>query len=54
MNNTNCNIKKQIIIITNSIEKNNNKLNIYNKFMDELITNFHLLNLKFFNLDSNE
>ena len=50
MNNSNCNINKQIIIISNTIEKNNNKLNIYNKCMDELITEFHLLNLKFFNL----
>ncbi len=50
MNNANCNINKQIIIISNTIENNNNKLNIYNKFMDELITEFHLLNLKFFNL----
>lgn len=42
MNNQNCNIKE-------NIERNNIKLDIYNKFMDELITNFHLLNLKFFN-----
>jgi predicted helicase len=35
--------------IKESIERNNIKLDIYNKFMDELITNFHLLNLKFFN-----
>ena len=31
-----------------SIKDNNNKLENYNKYMDELITNFHLLNLKFF------
>ena len=47
MNNQKCN--KQIIDITNTIKKNNIKLDIYNKYMDELITNFHLLNLKFFN-----
>ncbi len=39
----------KIIDITNTIKKNDIKLDIYNKFMDELITNFHLLNLKFFN-----
>jgi hypothetical protein len=48
-NNNSCNINSnKINNIMNSIEKNNNKLDIYNKFMDELITNFHLLNLKFF------
>lgn len=49
MNNQPCNINSnKINNIIDSIEKNNNKLDIYNKFMDELITNFHLLNLKFF------
>jgi hypothetical protein len=49
MNNQNCNTKDIIKNINNKIEKNNIKLDIYNKYMDELITNFHLLNLKFFN-----
>jgi hypothetical protein len=33
-----------------SIKDNNNKLENYNKYMDDLIINFHLLNLKFFSL----
>jgi len=43
------NINSTIENIKSTIEKNNIKLDIYNKYMDELITNFHLLNLKFFN-----
>ena len=49
MKNHNCNINGTIENINGTIEKNNIKLDIYNKYMDELITNFHLLNLKFFN-----
>lgn len=55
MNNQHCNIitnnNSTIENIKDSIERNNNKLVIYNKFMDELITNFHLLNLKFFSIE---
>ena len=49
INGTNENINGTIENINDVIEKNNIKLDIYNKYMDELITNFHLLNLKFFN-----
>ena len=49
INGTNENINGTIENINGTIEKNNIKLDIYNKYMDELITNFHLLNLKFFN-----
>lgn len=52
MKSQSCNINDTIKIINNTIEKNNVKLDIYNKYMDELITNFHLLNLKFFNSDN--
>jgi hypothetical protein len=49
INDTFENINSTIENVNSTIEKNNIKLDIYNKYMDELITNFHLLNLKFFN-----